>query len=106
MPNCRHTSLMPSPSSRRATKRRRSSITEHALHGINTSRQMAKSVTHVSGTTCHLSLRSENQGLSVPSPPPTLAYHALNGILGQVGQNFTLNNVLIYFGFDPSGIAF
>jgi CRP-like cAMP-binding protein len=34
-----------------------------------------------------------------------LAYHALNGILGQVGQNFTLNNVLIYFGFDPSGIA-
>jgi hypothetical protein len=37
-------------SKRRATKRRRSSITEHSLHGINTSRQTAKSVTHVSGT--------------------------------------------------------
>src|SRR5579864_6069665 len=61
MPNSRHTSLMPSPSRRRATKRRRSSVTEHSLHGINTSRQMAKSVTHVSGTTCHLSLRSETQ---------------------------------------------
>ena len=48
---------MLSSSSRRATKRRRSSITELAVHGINTSRQMAKSVTHVSGTKCHLSLR-------------------------------------------------
>ena len=55
MPNSRHTSVMLSPSSRRATKRRRSSITELAVHGINTSRQMAK--THVSGTKCHLSLR-------------------------------------------------
>jgi hypothetical protein len=36
-------------------------ITEHSLHGINTSRQMAESVTHVSGTFCHLSLRSLNQ---------------------------------------------
>ncbi|MDX8496581.1 hypothetical protein RFN29_34295, partial [Mesorhizobium sp. VK22B] len=41
-----------------ATKRRRSSITEHSLHGINTSRQKPKSVTHVSGTNRHLSLRS------------------------------------------------
>src|SRR6266567_4638791 len=38
MPNSRHTSVMASPSSRRATKRRRSSITELAFHGIHTSR--------------------------------------------------------------------
>src|SRR3954465_3662519 len=44
---------MVSPSSTRATKRRRSSITELTFHGINTSRQKAKSVTHVSGTKCH-----------------------------------------------------
>jgi hypothetical protein len=37
--------------------RRRSSMTEQSFHGINTSRQKAKSVTHVSGTTCHLCLR-------------------------------------------------
>src|SRR5689334_10957017 len=64
---------MPSPSSRRATKRRRSSITEHSLHGINTPRQKAKSVTHVSGTFRHLSLRSLT----------TLkAEHALSVLLG------------------------
>src|SRR5215467_12974096 len=57
MPNSQHTSVIVSPSSRRATKRRRSSITELAFHGINTSRQKAKSVTHVSGTKCHPSLR-------------------------------------------------
>jgi hypothetical protein len=32
-------------------------MTELAFHGINTSRQKAKSVTHVSGTKCHLCLR-------------------------------------------------
>src|SRR6266436_5181504 len=54
MPKSRQTSVMASPSTRRATKRRRSSITELAFHGINTSRpQKAKSVTHVSGTECH-----------------------------------------------------
>ena len=38
-------------------QRRRSSITELAFHGIYTSRQKnAKSVTHVSGTKCHLCL--------------------------------------------------
>jgi hypothetical protein len=46
---------------RRATNRRRSSITELAFHGINTSRQKAKSVTHVSGTKCHLCLRPLNK---------------------------------------------
>src|SRR5690606_26220415 len=38
MPKSRHTSLIPSPSSKRATNRRRSSITEVSLHGIDTSR--------------------------------------------------------------------
>src|SRR5690606_11128772 len=57
MPNSRQTSLIRSPSRRRATKRRRSSITEHSFHGINTSGPKAKSVTHVSGTKRHLSLR-------------------------------------------------
>jgi hypothetical protein len=38
-------------------KRRRSSITELAFHGIHTShRTKAESVTHVSGTICHLCL--------------------------------------------------
>ena len=49
---------MPSPSRRRATKRRRSSITDLSIHGINTSRK-AKSVTHVPGTKCHLCLGSD-----------------------------------------------
>jgi hypothetical protein len=58
MPNSRQTSVMLSPSRSRATKRRRSSITEHAFHGIHTPRltEQAESVTHVSGTMCHLCL--------------------------------------------------
>src|SRR5215207_7263790 len=52
---------MASPSNRRATKHRRSSITELAFHGIHTSRQKAKSVTHVSGTKCHLCLRPHTE---------------------------------------------
>src|ERR1700749_493883 len=57
MPNSRQTSVMASPSRSRATKRRRSSITELAFHGIHTSRRTkAESVTHVSGTFCHLCL--------------------------------------------------
>lgn len=59
MPKSRHTSLIPSPSRSRATKRRRSSITEVSLHGINTSRQKRKVlpmspvqfVTYLSGRT-------------------------------------------------------
>ena len=47
---------MSSPSSKRATNRKRSSITELSFHGINTSCQMTKSVTHVSGTNRYLSL--------------------------------------------------
>jgi hypothetical protein len=39
-------------------KRRRSSMAEQTFHGINTSRPKAQSVTHVSGTLCHLCLGS------------------------------------------------
>ena len=41
----------------RSASRRRPSITEHSCHGVNASRQMAKSVALVSGTVCHLCLR-------------------------------------------------
>src|SRR5437764_11462230 len=58
MPNSRHIWVIGSPSRSRATKRRRSSITELALQGIDTSRPKAESVTHVSGTKCHLCLGS------------------------------------------------
>src|SRR5262245_5252287 len=52
---------MASPSRSRATKRRRSSTTEHSFQGIGTSRlplSQAESVTHVSRTICHLCLGS------------------------------------------------
>src|SRR5215510_5034936 len=59
MPNSRQRSVMASPSRSRATKRRRSSTTEHSFQGIGTSRlSQAESVTHVSGTICHLCLGS------------------------------------------------
>ena len=57
-----HLASWPRPSSSRATKRRRSSITEHAFHGINTSRRKerkvlpmcpVRTVTYVSGRTKH-----------------------------------------------------
>src|SRR5258705_11757402 len=60
MPNSRQTSVIASPSSNLATNRRRSSITEHSFHGIDTSRPKTESVTHVSGTFCHLCLRPLN----------------------------------------------
>src|ERR1700687_1116215 len=63
MPNSRQTSVIDSPSSNFATNRRRSSITEHSFHGIDTSPSKAESVTHVSGTFCHLCL-----GPLSPSP--------------------------------------
>src|SRR5258705_11855989 len=56
MPNARQTSLIASPSSSRATNRRRSSITEHSFHGLDPSPGKGKGVTHVSGTICHLCL--------------------------------------------------
>src|SRR6185312_6847487 len=71
MPNSRQTSVMASPSRSRATKRRRSSITELAFHGIHTShRTKAESVTHVSGTFCHLCLRPLIKHLAPSGPRP------------------------------------
>jgi hypothetical protein len=61
MPNARQTYVIGSPSRSCATNRRRSSTTELSFHGIHTSRlKKAKSVTHVSGTNCHLCLRPHN----------------------------------------------
>src|SRR3981081_1497855 len=62
MPNARQTSLIASPSSSRATNRRRSSITEHSFPGIHASPGKGKGVTHVSGTICHLCLVSLTLG--------------------------------------------
>src|SRR5437763_5523154 len=56
MPNSRQTSDIASPSSNFATNRKRSSITEHSFHGLDTSRSKAESVTYVSGTPCYLCL--------------------------------------------------
>src|SRR5215467_2052140 len=65
MPKSRHTWVIGSPSKRRATNRRRSSMTELSFHGIHTLRKKAESVTHVSGTGCHLCLGSLMQGRSL-----------------------------------------
>ena len=46
----------------RATNRRRSSITEHSFHGIDTSSSKAESVTHVSGTFCPPMSRAAQSG--------------------------------------------
>ena len=56
IPNSRQTSLIDSPSSKRATNCRRSSITEHSFHGIDTSPVSRESVTYVSGTFWNLCL--------------------------------------------------
>src|SRR3546814_10309244 len=60
-----YTTLFRSPSKSRATNRRRSSITEHSFHGIDTSRQACLSggVTHVSGTMRSEEHTSELQSL-------------------------------------------
>src|SRR3954451_3048249 len=84
MPNSRQTSVIASPSSTRATKHRRSSITELAFHGINTSRQKAKSVTHVSGTKCHLCLRPYKSTVvhlleQRAQPVPAIGRHVVGG---------------------------
>src|SRR5262249_6186711 len=80
MPNPRQRSVMASPSRSRATKRRRSSTTEHSFQGIGTSRlplSQAESVTHVSGTICHLCLGALTDKSSVRRE---------SGFRGQLGQ--------------------
>src|SRR5882757_11263407 len=92
IPNSRQTSVMASPSSRRATKRRRSSITELAFHGIHTSRQKkAKSVTHVSGTKCHLCLGPLTGDAGSPraihgTKAPVLRAFFISGPIGRIGR--------------------
>src|SRR5262245_61956000 len=74
MPNSRHTSDIDSPSSNLAINRRRSSITEHSFHGIDTPGAKPGSVTHVSGTPCYLwlgSLKFQIRGLSTCASSPS-----------------------------------
>jgi hypothetical protein len=71
---------MASPSRKRATKRRRSSITELAFHGIHTFRpKKAKSVTHVSGTECHLCLGPPQKRASLRVGPKTNIKRGVEG---------------------------
>src|ERR1700676_886702 len=90
MPNSRQTSVIASPSRSRPTNCRRSSMTEHSFHGINTSRSKAKSVTHVSGTICHLCLRPLSR-FSIAS-----RHH---GDCSHPGS--CLGTVLVAIGVDP-----
>src|ERR1043166_4544643 len=76
MPNSRHIAVISSPSRRRATKRRRSSITELSFHGIATSGlvNQAGGVTHVSGTKRHPCLGSvKTHSKSLPTSGTGLA---------------------------------
>src|SRR5262245_39696722 len=59
IPNSRHRSVMASPSSNRATKRRRSSTTEDSFQGIGTSRQRV-----VAGEKCYPCLRYDLSPIS------------------------------------------
>src|SRR6266436_125727 len=79
---------MASPSSRRATKRRRSSVTELSIHGIHTSRRKkAKSVTHVSGTKCHLCLGPlTQQNLHFPKFSSGVFVRAVGKLCAPVGK--------------------
>ncbi|MCK7615117.1 hypothetical protein, partial [Roseibium sediminicola] len=61
------------------TKRRRSSILDTSCHGIYTSRK-TESVTHVSGTFCHLCLRSGTIQFN-PPPPETLSLEPRSELL-------------------------
>src|SRR5690349_14955156 len=64
MLNSRHSEAILSPSLSRITKRMRSSITEHFLHGMfNPALGQGKSVTHVSGTFCYLCLGTVKSSL-------------------------------------------
>src|SRR3989442_9615931 len=115
MPNSRQTSVIDSPSSNFATNRRRSSITEHSFHGIDTSRSKAESVTHVSGTFCHLCLGPltcfttawEMFGVRMP-PARALArwwFSLFTGVdqLPQFGRGSARLSLLGYWGYRSCG---
>src|SRR5512143_3105624 len=71
MPNSRHREAMLSPSLSRTTNRIRSSMTDRSFHGIHSPRPLRgqESVTHVSGTFCHLCL-----GTVKALTPPSLDF--------------------------------
>src|SRR5213593_3342069 len=83
MPNSLQSSAIASPASRRATNCSLSSMTEHSFQGITPSSLEEESVTHVSGTKCHLCLRplrtylplcSHAHRLSVLSREPRISF--------------------------------
>jgi hypothetical protein len=82
---------VPSPSKRRATKRRRSSITELSFHGINTSNQKPKvlpmcpvrNVTYVSGRSSASDRRRIQPVVPVLSP-------LLEALVADVGDRLVL----------------
>src|SRR5689334_23347275 len=75
MLNSRHSEAILSPSLSRITKRMRSSITEHFLHGMfNPALGQGKSVTHVSGTFCYLCLGTVIISCESASPALTSRY--------------------------------
>src|SRR5262249_19546387 len=81
MPNSLQSSAIASPASRRATNCILSSVTEHSFQGISPSLKPGGSVTYVSGTKCHLCLRSLIQSFTLQFPLLCLA-----GFSGHSGQ--------------------
>ncbi|MCZ7940791.1 hypothetical protein, partial [Agrobacterium salinitolerans] len=65
--------------------------TEVSLHGINTSRK-AKSVTHVSGTKRHLSLKSDTPRPEIPARP-ILHFKTAAGALWRLSPLVTCSSV-------------
>src|SRR6266446_8497006 len=59
MPNTRQTLLIASPSSSRATNRRRSAITEHSFHGVHASPGKGEGVIHPVRSVTYVSGRSQ-----------------------------------------------
>src|SRR6266850_8181074 len=74
MPNSLQRSAIGSPASRRATNCSLSSMTEHSFQGIHFLLKKEGSVTHVSGTFCHLCVGSLTVSYWVlcQKPQPTI----------------------------------
>src|SRR5215813_14240373 len=92
MLNSRHSEAILSPSLSRITKRMRSSITEHFLHGMfYPALGQDKSVTHVSGTFCYLCLG-------------TLIKQLVLAAAGETGGHFYFWTLFgPYVWWDPAG---
>src|SRR5438552_18856407 len=106
MPNSRQTSVIDSPSSNFATNRKRSSITEHSFHGIDTSRSKAESVTYVSGTLCYLCLGPLNAVPRDSDPKLSVAtwriicYPGYNSVIPR--DAVAIGEILRQRGYDTS----